>query len=724
MNRNFILYLLSVFLFLTPGKVDGQSDVLKEITAKYLNYCREMPRDEVFVRTDRAEYIAGEEMWFSTLLIDRQTSRPETGSCIIYVELLNSENHPVSQKRIKTDNGSGSGEILLPDTLATGCYTLRAYTGWMKNFLPLNCFIKKITVFNALGKSECITCKADYENSAITQGRPDMKYNSLPDYFSFNVNYNKSSNINFSIQASNIYRAVNNNICYLFIESHGLIEFTGRVNLHDQVTNFSIPSESFERGVTHITLFDSKGIPLDEKYIYTRGKKEGALTIATADNYGRRENVSFEIKADRDLQFSADSANISISVIPKTDIRDGRIDDYLIFGSEFGILPDNIAEKDPDEITDAEMESFLSASKSNWIDWNYILSGNYPETIEASERESHILSGRLINSDSHQPVENKLLVLSIPGKNATFQYSVTDKNGKFKFMIPISENEQDLVIQPRENEKGNTIEFLSSFDEKYKAEIFKPFKEARSVPEYISQWSSNYQVNRIYGIVFSEAFRKMPQLLPGKNRFYGKPDIELKLDDYIKLPVMQEVFFELLPGISLKNHKSVYDISMVDPFTKGWLKTRPVLLIDGVLINDATAIANLDPEIVEKIDVINRNYFVGDFVFNGLVNVITRAGDFSCTSLPEQAVRLKYKVIDSGLSFREPVASDAASVGNNNIPDFRNTLYWNPSVRPDKDGKLSVKFRTSDNIGEYEIIVQGLTSDGRPLSMKKSFRVN
>ena len=40
-------------------------------------------------------------------------------------------------------------------------------------------------------------------------------------------------------------------------------------------------------------------------------------------------------------------------------------------------------------------------------------------------------------------------------------------------------------------------------------------------------------------------------------RFYGKPDIEIIMADYIKLPVMQEVFFELLPGVSLKRKSPV-----------------------------------------------------------------------------------------------------------------------------------------------------------------------
>jgi len=40
--------------------------------------------------------------------------------------------------------------VIIPDTISTGEYTLRAYTNWMKNFLPENCFIKELKIFNAL----------------------------------------------------------------------------------------------------------------------------------------------------------------------------------------------------------------------------------------------------------------------------------------------------------------------------------------------------------------------------------------------------------------------------------------------------------------------------------------------------------------------------------------------------------------------------------------------
>jgi len=194
------------------------------------------------------------------------------------------------------------------------------------------------------------------------------------------------------------------------------------------------------------------------------------------------------------------------------------------------------------------------------------------------------------------------------------------------------------------------------------------------------------------------------------------------MDDYIKLPVMQEVFFELTPGVFLKKRKSEYEISIADPVENRIYDEAPLLFIDGVVIKDPAIIANLDPETVEKIDAVKSRYFVGEYMMYGLVNVITRAGDFRNVTLPDYAVRLPYRVAEPVNSFSSP---DYTSLEKrqSHIPDFRNTLYWTPSVKTDKEGKAVVEFWSSDFRSDYEINLQGFTVDGIPVSIRKTIKV-
>jgi hypothetical protein len=90
--------------------------------------------------------------------------------------------------------------------------------------------------------------------------------------------------------------------------------------------------------------------------------------------------------------------------------------------------------------------------------------------------------------------------------------------------------------------------------------------------------------------------------------------------------------------------------------------------------------------------------------------------------LPKNAVRLPYRTYDPETRFISPEYS-SSQAKESRVPDYRNTLYWNPHVEPGPEGKVSVEFWSSDFRSDFEISIQGMTSDGKPLSAKKIIRV-
>jgi hypothetical protein len=148
----------------------------------------------------------------------------------------------------------------------------------------------------------------------------------------------------------------------------------------------------------------------------------------------------------------------------------------------------------------------------------------------------------------------------------------------------------------------------------------------------------------------------------------------------------------------------------------------PLVMIDGVIINDLTVLVDLDPEIVEKVEVVKTPYLIGDLILHGIVNVITRSGDFSDVTMPDYAVKLPYRVIDKPTVFTAPDYSvEQARLSRK--PDLRNTLYWNPSVKINSEGETEIKFWTSDYPGSYIINIQGISGTGEIVSLHKSFKV-
>ena len=712
---------LILMLLLVVQSIRGQNQVnmTDYIGQRFLKYCESVPREEIFIHSDREEYISGEDFWFNIYLIDRQSFKPSQNSRVVYFELLNSENRPVIQRRILMNKGIGPGQIVLPDTLSTGLYTIRAYTSWMKNFLPYNCFIKYISVYNTLN-NRGLTGMLYSGKGAKKIIAPLKKATGLI----LNVNNTKQNILEISLDTDNKYRSDNNNLTYIFVQTHGNINYVSSEKLITDTTIIRIPKTSLSEGINQITVFDAKGEPVGERYIYTPSDDKDFPAFHSTDSCGPRNKVTLDIETGKDVAQSSNSTSMSISVAPEENggtIMDMK--DYLIFGTEYGDAVLNLTNgRKISEFSPATMDSILLNVKSNWINWTEIVSGDLPDFKYGVEKEDHILSGKLLNSDQQPAHSGELIVMCAPGKAAAFQYDRTDEEGNFSFDIQIDEDLKDLIIMPNSPGKNQKVVIESSFYDQY----FKPYSSGDSsaipIPSRISKLSVNNQVQKIYGnSTYGDPVTSVSKSLQPV-RFYGKPDIELVLKDYISLPVMSEIFFELLPDVSLKKKKTGFEISIAYRIDDYLFTTVPYLMIDGVIIEDPGMIANIDPELVEQIDVIKGKYLVGKYIFPGLVNVITRAADFSCVPLPDYMMRLHYRVIDPVRSFVSPDYSTPEII-ENRIPDYRNTLYWSPSVKPDQDGKVRIEFWSSDNKSSYVINIQGITAQGNIFSIRKAIEV-
>jgi len=50
--------------------------------------------------------------------------------------------------------------------------------------------------------------------------------------------------------------------------------------------------------------------------------------------------------------------------------------------------------------------------------------------------------------------------------------------------------------------------------------------------------------------------------------------------------------------------------------------------------------------------------------------------------------------------------------------DYRRTLYWNPAVKTDKEGKATVSFYNNSSCRQIVVNAEGLTDEGMPIVLK------
>ncbi len=106
--------------------------------------------EKVYLQTDRAYYSGGEDLWFSSYLVNAKSTSLTATSNTLYVELINPNAVVIDSKTIRMEEGLGKGDFKLKDTLQSGWYHIRAYTNWMRNFGDDFVFQKKIYITNTL----------------------------------------------------------------------------------------------------------------------------------------------------------------------------------------------------------------------------------------------------------------------------------------------------------------------------------------------------------------------------------------------------------------------------------------------------------------------------------------------------------------------------------------------------------------------------------------------
>lgn len=123
-------------------------------------------------------------------------------------------------------------------------------------------------------------------------------------------------------------------------------------------------------------------------------------------------------------------------------------------------------------------------------------------------------------------------------------------------------------------------------------------------------------------------------------------------------------------------------------------------------------------EQVARIDLIDRNQtsYWGTNLKGGIIAITMKKGRalaeaYAATASPDMSVQ-------TPLGYQTPAEFYAPAYPTEksrltSAPDYRTTLYWNPAVKLDEEGRATVEFYTSDAPANYEVTIEGVTKTGK-----------
>jgi TonB-dependent SusC/RagA subfamily outer membrane receptor len=159
----------------------ADDDFVNRLIAKVNAYRLHLPSEKVYLQTDRDTYLPGETIWLSGSLFDGATHLSDSVSAVLYVELIDTKSRRRTlYGQFRATGGHAPGQLALPDSLPSGTYRLRAFTGWMRNFSPDYFFTKDLLVLNPKAASSS-SVTAPVASAATTTptgapSRPDVQF--------------------------------------------------------------------------------------------------------------------------------------------------------------------------------------------------------------------------------------------------------------------------------------------------------------------------------------------------------------------------------------------------------------------------------------------------------------------------------------------------------------------------------------------------------------------
>lgn len=781
MNKIFLTgTILAIALTLGNGQIYGTQ------TSPEQTY-----REKVFLHLGRNTFISGESIWFKAYCFNATDTKAAVSSKVLYVELIDRNRKHILGNILEISDGSACSSMVIPDSLSSGTYEIKAYTNWMRNFNSEDFYSSNIYIQNpftdvslknfSYSNNEEIRVYIEggnltdgiYNNVAIKlpfvpKGRISGKIvdgnNNLCDSNIFDSkglavfhlvpaggkSYHciisggcfNDQQINFPTIANSGYqisldKKSNSGIIYIVTASHASTEklkvevYSNEIKIKElPLKNFSnsipfeISNESVGNGLINIQLKDIKGNILAYNFFNT-GKSTNLLRVNSIKSiYKSREKVSLNISADRNLIDS--SGTYSISVARQSPIHSAIYDEDMVSS----LLAPSHVHSFANFCDSSGITHFLSEAESESLNnYNYnSLEKNGAEYQYPIEDIGNLYLGRCINSKSNLPANKIKVLISVIDSVPSVQASLSGADGNFAFLLK-GYGVKNVFMQPYRNDTLVDNEIKIILENKYH---FSNTNDSLKMENWTIK-DSLFQIfmeDEIKRVEIERAFEiksdqpKLKEISEQKSHaFYGQPEYSIKLDDYIFLSNFQEIINEIVTYTKYnKKHKDC-EISVFNPDYNIYYD-NPIILVDGIPVNNLCLLYSLNSNDIERIEVQNHERLAGNMIYKGLVSIYLKGNTkkFHNLLVPEN----KLTALDGYQNEIDFVTTDFGGTlsMSDNRPYFRNQLYWNPSLKMSKTGNNEIDFFTSDEEGEYLIDIQGMDAKGNPIHFQKTFLVN
>src|SRR6056297_782886 len=360
------------------------------------------------------------------------------------------------------------------------------------------------------------------------------------------------------------------------------------------------------------------------------------------------------------------------------------------------------------------------AYATNYLDVKGETDKTVGDSIFLPEQRGELLFGKVTNGNGDSIADTKIVV-SVPGEEFLLKFATTDSNGNFYTYLRKDYKEDRAVIQINEDASNLEVSLGKVANLDVSGLTFGQFYLKPEYTDAIARRSIHNQLENQFFSVKPDSVLLGDPIDP----FEGGMAETLYLDDFTRFPTFQETLVEILNYAGYRNNRSGSDYIRIaqdfETFNEEANLFPAIVLIDGVFIPNHEKIKEFDARKIESISLVRDRFRMAGEQYQGMMLVKTIEGDFFEDHAPANGINVPIeKPILKKNYFKQGYITEDGD--NHHIPDYRRFLLWDPYVEVEGPD-LQFEFYTSDLTGEYEVVLDGFTTYGKPISMYKTIVV-
>lgn len=469
----------------------------------------------------------------------------------------------------------------------------------------------------------------------------------------------------------------------------------------------------FTEGITHFILIDEQGNALSERLIFVPDHKPNQWQI-TADQptYGKREKVSLQIAA-KDNEGNPVEGTFSVSITDRKSIQPDSLAD--------NILSNLLLTSDLKGYVEDPAYYFLNQDARTLRSIDYLMmthgwrrhkmenvlrtpSLNFTNYIEKGQT----ISGRIMGFFGANVKKGPICVLA-PKYNII---ATTETDEKGQFIVNTSFRDSTTFLVQARTKKGFAGVDILMDPPQYPVATHKApyFNGATTFMEdYLMNTRDQYYMEggmRVYNLkeVTVTAKRERPS---SKSIYTGGINTYTVEED--RLQGYGQTAFDAasrLPSVTITNGSEIHIRNNSEP---------AIIVIDDIVYEDASDILkDIQVSDMSSISLLRGAdaVILGPRASGGAV-VITLKDPRNLPARPAQGI-ITYTPLgySESVEFYHPTY-DTPEKKNAQRSDFRSTVYWNPELRLDAEGKATIEYYTPDSTAPEDIIIEGVDKNGK-----------